>query len=739
MKQNVLSAAAIFLFISIFQLARGQENVGIGTSSPDASAQLDVSATMKGVLIPRMNTSRMNDIPLPAEGLIIYNTDSGSIFYYRGGWKEMGLKNDNLWTKSGNDIFKNNSGNVGMGTSSPHASAQLDIQSSTKGLLIPRMTTAQMQAIVSPARGLIVYDSVVQRFYFFDNGFWNSFPINNDITWSRNGNHTYRTNTGSVGIGISNPASLLHVFRGTGAGGVLPLNSTATFENSNDTWLSILSPNDKATGIILGTNSNNFGGGVFFNEAYNPKGLAFRAKNGTTYMVIDSFGSVGISHLDPASPLHVRSAPGSSAGGVLPFTSTVGTFESNLNTYVSILTPNSRESGVIFGINSNNASGGIYYNNTTTPKGIQFRTQNNINQMVIDSLGNVGIGDITPDARLKVSSSSQNAMNVNGAGAGIFGGGMYIGLYEADVYRGYLGSWSGAASDVDFGTGGSNTTGKVNLTIQAVPKFSIAADGTAQVLGSNLFEMGAGLAGKEVNAGKIGYNGFGRNALTFVGAGTNNTNRAFYFYGEGGSGFGGNIFLENPTSGARRVDIKQSETGSDGSEILLYNAAGAVTIELDADFGDGDGRVITRELQITGGSDLAEHFSMNNANEKPLPGMLVSIDEKNEGKLIITNCANDKRIAGVISGANGIKAGMLMSQKGTLADGEYPVALAGRVYVLANNEGGEIEPGDLITSSSKKGYAMKASAGNTTGTIIGKAMGKRDPKTGYVLVLVNLQ
>src|ERR1700729_1270561 len=48
---------------------------------------------------------------------------------------------------------------VGIGTSSPNASAQLDISSSSRGLLIPRMDSNAVKAIVSPAAGLMVYDS----------------------------------------------------------------------------------------------------------------------------------------------------------------------------------------------------------------------------------------------------------------------------------------------------------------------------------------------------------------------------------------------------------------------------------------------------------------------------------------------------------------------------------------------------------------------------------------------------
>ena len=192
--------------------------------------------------------------------------------------------------------------------------------------------------------------------------------------------------------------------------------------------------------------------------------------------------------------------------------------------------------------------------------------------------------------------------------------------------------------------------------------------------------------------------------------------------------------------GTRTVEIISGESSSTGSQIALYKPNGVLSIEIDADY-NGDGRIITDELQIKGGSDLAEHFDIEEENSfEALPGMLVSIDPHHVGKLMVSNIAYDKKIAGIISGANGIEPGMLMGQEGTIAYGEYPVALAGRVYVYTTDEGGTIEPGDFLTTSSTKGYAMKAKNNSSIyGSIIGKAMSFADPETGFVLVLVNLQ
>jgi hypothetical protein len=83
---------------------------------------------------------------------------------------------------------------------------------------------------------------------------------------------------------------------------------------------------------------------------------------------------------------------------------------------------------------------------------------------------------------------------------------------------------------------------------------------------------------------------------------------------------------------------------------------------------------------------------------------------------------------------------MMMGQMGTKADGKHPVALTGRVYVLAEASKGAIHPGDLLTTSSTPGHAMKvANHGKAQGAILGKAMTGLSEGKGMVLVLVSLQ
>lgn len=146
---------------------------------------------------------------------------------------------------------------------------------------------------------------------------------------------------------------------------------------------------------------------------------------------------------------------------------------------------------------------------------------------------------------------------------------------------------------------------------------------------------------------------------------------------------------------------------------------------------------VVRQLTITGGADLAEPFKMSSA-EIP-KGAVVIIDEHNPGQLKMSTEAYDTRVAGVVSGANGIKPGISLHQEGAL-EGSENVALSGRVYVQADAAFGTIKPGDLLTTSATPGHAMKVTDhAKAQGAILGKAMTGLKAGKGMVLLLVSLQ
>lgn len=80
MRKVILCTAGVFLFAG--NVLAQDNNVGIGTITPDPSAKLEVESTESGVLIPRMNTLQRQGITSPAEGLLVYDTDVDCFFYF---------------------------------------------------------------------------------------------------------------------------------------------------------------------------------------------------------------------------------------------------------------------------------------------------------------------------------------------------------------------------------------------------------------------------------------------------------------------------------------------------------------------------------------------------------------------------------------------------------------------------------------------------------------------------------
>ncbi len=141
-------------------------------------------------------------------------------------------------------------------------------------------------------------------------------------------------------------------------------------------------------------------------------------------------------------------------------------------------------------------------------------------------------------------------------------------------------------------------------------------------------------------------------------------------------------------------------------------------------------------IELGEGLDYAEGFNVSNL-EAISAGAVLVIDPNNPGKLALTNMPYDCRVAGIVAGARGLGSGVRLGA----GSFDFDVALAGRVYcnVDATTEG--VEPGDLLTSSTSPGYAMKASDyTRARGAILGKAMQRLEKgQKGQILVLVTLQ
>lgn len=86
---------SIYLVFS-FVVSSLNAQVGIGTTTPNASSVLDISSTTQGMLAPRMTTAQRTAISSPANGLLVYDTDFNAFFYYESSaWSRMGQESRN--------------------------------------------------------------------------------------------------------------------------------------------------------------------------------------------------------------------------------------------------------------------------------------------------------------------------------------------------------------------------------------------------------------------------------------------------------------------------------------------------------------------------------------------------------------------------------------------------------------------------------------------------------------------
>lgn len=171
-------------------------------------------------------------------------------------------------------LFSFSQNNVGIGTSTPNSSAILDITSTNKGLLIPRMTTAQRTAIATPAKGLMVFDTDNNSFWYYNGSAWTaitgtggsgslSLPYSANVT----------TNTPSFKIENSGSGDVLYLgSTGSGAtinaystsGNTVSTNSFSGYGVYATSWTNstIYALSNNPTNTTAAIRANNTGGGA---------------------------------------------------------------------------------------------------------------------------------------------------------------------------------------------------------------------------------------------------------------------------------------------------------------------------------------------------------------------------------------------------------------------------------------------------------------------------------------------
>lgn len=404
----------------------------------------------------------------------------------------------------------------------------------------------------------------------------------------------------------------------------------------------------------------------------------------------------------------------------------------------------------------------------------------------------VGVGVSTPDGRLHISGGpvwttngwtksltldAASAIELGKGGTTKFGiGSSQNGLYffrtltdtTTDAANYFM--WANSSGRVFVGNA-ATITGNSPLTVGGTGTdwaiYGQAGPGGAGVVGAQATGNGRGVMGIVGTGGFSGVSGdHGSGAYGLLGTANEG------IYGNGGAN--GKVGITG-VAGASSSGIVGSHVGpstaaagvfgnslaSNGNGVIgeanagtaAYGVWGRAVQGIGGYFSGGTyaivaaGRAKVNTIEIIGGSDLAEPFNVANVDQHGSeqaiePGMVVVIDPANPGALMVSTTINDRKVAGIISGANDLAPGMVMKSEGGLhVDGDHPVALTGRVWCWCDSSASAIEPGDMLTTSSIAGHAMKVTDLDASqGAIIGKAMTPlASGQRGLVLVLVNLQ
>ena len=239
---------------------------------------------------------------------------------------------------------------VNSDNSAPSTNAMLDVKSSTKGVLIPRVGAD----LASPTEGLLYYNTTGHNFRYYDGTAWQNALFGNQ--WNVNGT-SISYSLGNVGIGTNAPVSPFDFFN--------PTNASMYFHNT-------FSGTTASDGLLVGINSAS-AKAFFWNYENASIGIG---TNNLERMTITSSGNVGIGFTGPTYKLSVNGDLYTNGLYSNGFTEIVGTLQSNsIANFLSTV----NVTGTL------NANGNLAVDgNITTNSGKGIVRSNDANQLAID-------------------------------------------------------------------------------------------------------------------------------------------------------------------------------------------------------------------------------------------------------------------------------------------------------------------------------------------------------------------
>jgi hypothetical protein len=215
----------------------------------------------------------------------------------------------------------------------------------------------------------------------------------------------------------------------------------------------------------------------------------------------------------------------------------------------------------------------------------------------------------------------------------------------------------------------------------------------------------------------------------FVMRGANNQNSIRIDGGEANFWIGGNdmdgdvVIFPSTVSNDAPPDMSSIHLSGNGS-VISIRSGGQETIRIDGAKGD---------INLNN-ADGAEEFEVDDDGAEP--GSVLVIDD--ETRLRLADRPYDRRVAGIVSGAAGLRPGIVLGRR--REGGRIPVALFGKVNCRIDASYGPVVAGDLLTTSETPGHAMRAKPGHRAlGAVIGKALRALNSGRDLVPVLVALQ